>query len=255
MNSPKLLLRRQSVLTFIYENGEISLDQVCKAFNLSEVTARRDLRVLQEENRIWKIKGNIYSGIKPPSSNMDDYFAKNQFIAQMVVDSLANNNIVFLGPEQINDVIANVLLSKKHGLTIITSNIRHVAILRNQEIHEVFLVGGKIDLKTGIIYGPYTENVINAMISDVAIFGCKSIDIDKGVFFNSDLETQILSKILNYCHSLCIIADHTQFSDEGSGPIFPLKKIEVIFTDTKLDREIVRKIREKGIEVIQAEII
>ncbi|NMC59597.1 MAG: DeoR/GlpR transcriptional regulator [Candidatus Methanofastidiosa archaeon] len=252
MDSSKVLIRREGILSFMREHGDISIEEICEAFEISPVTARRDIKALQIENMVWKVNQGYFSAIRPLSSQDNREIDKIRFhITELTVNSLANNSIVFLGPETVNELIADMLLEKKRGLTIIASNINHVSILRNQDRHDVYLTGGKIDPQTGIVYGSYAENVIGAIISDVAIFGCSSINLEKGVIFRSELETQIISKVSMFCKNLFIIADHTQFTDELSGSIFQLKKINAIFTDNEVDANSIKKIRDMGIKVFQ----
>jgi len=165
---------------------------------------------------------------------------------------LEKNSIVFLGPEEINDLIAERMIKAKRGLTVIASNIRHASIMRSQGGQDVYLVGGRIDSNTGIVYGSFAEDMISSMISDIAIFGCKSINPQKGIIFETDLESQILSKVKSFSRKIILIADHTQFLEDASGSILKFDKSMTIFSDDEVKPKFINELKSSGINIIQA---
>lgn len=255
MTSAKVLLRRQNILSMIREFGEVSVEDASKAFEISQATFRRDIKTLEENEEVWRLGRNIFTAnphlIRGKTSA---YNKEHMQIAKAVVESLDNNTIILLGPDPINVSVSNVLLTTKHGLTILVSNIKHATILRNQNMHEVYLLGGSIEPRTGVLTGPFAERIITEIISDVAIFGCESINPNKGILFQTATEAQFMQKVIKYCRRLFILADHSQFSSESCGALFPFDKVNTIFTDTINESEVVQKIRDIGVKVVQTEL-
>jgi len=256
MTSAKTLLRRQNILSMIREYGEVSLDEISRMFEISQATLRRELKALEDEGEVFRLNRNTYT------TNSYHYrestsFLKNKThlqIAKAVVESLDNNTIIFLGPDLINETVSEVLCTSKHGLTILASNLKHATILRNQNMHDIYLLGGCIDPKSGVLTGPLTEKIISEIISDVAIFGCKAINPEKGIIFDTADEAQFVHKVINYCRKLFILADHSQFSRETCGAVFPFNKVDSIFTDKISESEVSENFKDLGIKILQTQL-
>ena len=58
--------RRATILQDLNENPEISIESMCKKFNVSEVTIRKDLNILHERNLLLRTRGGA---IRLPNTN------------------------------------------------------------------------------------------------------------------------------------------------------------------------------------------
>ena len=62
--------RQRKILELVFQNNEITVTQICKLFNVSEMTARRDLQDLARGGLLWRVQGgavnNLGRGYEPP---------------------------------------------------------------------------------------------------------------------------------------------------------------------------------------------
>ena len=56
--------RRRKILEYVVEHGSISIPELCEKFDVSEMTARRDLRALDQEGVLHILQWQI---LKEPS--------------------------------------------------------------------------------------------------------------------------------------------------------------------------------------------
>ena len=252
MTFSKVWIRQQSILTFTREYREISIDQLSQAFNVSPITVRRDLFALQNRKEIWRIGKNSYTcnsvnELIGHETIFEEIYSR---LAKAAVETLNNKDIVFLGPHSTVINVCKVLLTNKQGLTIITSNVKHAAILRDQNLHEVYLLSGKINPETGEIGGVFAQDMLRDYRIDAVILGCRAINPDMGLIIESTSESQTIRTAIDLCRKLIVLADHTKFNTTSSGAVVSLNKVNLILTDEKADRDILNKIREKGVEVL-----
>ena len=56
--------RQQSILSILEKDGSVSVDELAKQFSVSGMTIRRDLKYLEEKNRIERFHGEPFCGMR-----------------------------------------------------------------------------------------------------------------------------------------------------------------------------------------------
>ena len=68
---PPLMMRRQAILTALDQAGSLSVGELSKQFNVSEVTVRQDLQVLYEQNLLVRTRGGAVTIQALPELSFD----------------------------------------------------------------------------------------------------------------------------------------------------------------------------------------
>ena len=247
MPSIRLIQRRQNILTFLREYSEVSISQVSKVFETSLITARRDLESLVFKELAWKIGPSLYSANKFLEIKNDEEGknANEESIVSNALNLIAENSIIFLGKGRLLDLLTKRLIVEKSEITIITPSIHIASNFRNQDQHDVYLLGGVLDPVNQIIRGPFAEKMLRDFVMDCALIECKALDIQNGILFDSTEEISLLNILKDQCQNIVVLIESKNIQQNGSGVLFPFEYISGIITDGNADQAIIKKLSDK----------
>lgn len=248
--------RHEFILKKLKEKGKISIEWLCETMKVSSVTIRKDLKLLEDKNLLFRIKGgasvsNPYAIDKSidvkESINSDEKIR----IAKEAVNLIKDNDSIIIGSGTTAYALAK-LLNPNHQLTVITPAIKVAVELSNRNNIEVLQLGGIIRPKSSSVAGQYAINILNDISCGILFIGVDGIDLDFGISISNLPEATLNQKMLQTSQKIVILADHTKFGRRGVGKVCNLEDIDLIITDKKTSREYIKQLEELGIKVIIA---
>jgi DeoR family myo-inositol catabolism operon transcriptional repressor len=118
--------RISDIQDYIYENKTVTLDQLCRVFDVSKNTIRRDLKEIISGGNFKKIYGGVTvkdSKDLPPFSerNISNLEAKKK-IAAKAAELVEDSDVIFIDSGTTTIHMIDYIKDRKN-LTIITSNL------------------------------------------------------------------------------------------------------------------------------------
>src|SRR5690606_35567065 len=157
--------RHEYILKKLKENNKVSIADLCEEMNVSNVTIRKDLKVLEDTNLLFRIKGgastnNPYAIDRPilvkETINSD---VKNR-IAKAAVEMIEDNDSILIGSGTTAYAVARHL-SPNHPLTVITPALKVALELCNKPNIEVLQLGGLIRSNSSSVAGQYAIRILD----------------------------------------------------------------------------------------------
>ena len=248
--------RRQRILELVETEGSVSVDELAQRFGVSEMTIRRDLRILESDGLLRRIHGGATSNrgrsYEPPFllRTRKQAEAKTR-IGRRAAEMIGNGDSVALDVGTTTLEIARHL-GGKQDLTIITPSLHIANVLASQPGIRLILTGGILRPGELSLIGHLAERAFEEFHVDKLFLGIGGISFEAGLTeFN--LEDAQTKKAMLRCAKECIVvADATKFHHIAFAAVAPLEAVHRIVTDDSLDAETADRLRELGIEVILA---
>ena len=144
--APELLAERQrEILSVARAQGEVLVEPLAEAFNVTPQTIRRDLKQLCEMRLLQRVHG----GAKLPDgvANMG-YEARRRLmveeknsIASSTAALIPDDSSLFVNIGTTTESVARAL-ARHRGLLVITNNINVIHILRGARLNQLIIAGG-----------------------------------------------------------------------------------------------------------------
>lgn len=253
--------RHNRIVEIVNETGKIDIPEIASRFNVSEMTARRDLNELDRQGLVRRIHGgaiaNLGRSYEPPFKIRTD---KNQKVKQAI--GLKAAGLIFDGDSIALDVGTTTLeivpgLVEKRNLTIVTGCLQianHIVELLSLENDaRLILTGGIIRPRELSMVGPIPENVYRDLHVDKAFLGIGGISLDVGLTEFNIEDTQIKKIMIQSAREKIVVADGSKFNKTTFASVAPLGAIDKIVTDRSAPRDAIAEIEEMGVEVILAD--
>lgn len=250
--------RHQAILDIINNEGRISIGDIQEKFNVSLDSARRDLRILEEQGLIKRTHGGalpvkqIGFG-KPPkitpreiTNVYDNYFA----IAKKALTLIKENDVIYLTPASVGFFMAQNL--PENNLTVVTNSIIVAEELRTKENIRIILLGGDMD-SGGCCKKTFAIEMVNRLRFDIGFITAASVSADFGLSIQSSENVGFINSIINSSKKTIGLFPTEKIGFESIVQICPANKLDILITDWDAPEEELKKFDEQGIEIIVVE--
>jgi DeoR/GlpR family transcriptional regulator of sugar metabolism len=156
--------RIRIIKNYLLENKQVEVNQLSQMLNVSEVTIRRDLEKLEEEEFLTRTHGGaILGSVKDSpndsiSGNAEDTPNKDHTeIARTAIKMINDGDVIMLTNGRINLEIARQLTTKAK-VTVLTNDLTIASHILEAQSAKVVLLGGDIDYHTKSVFGTLTIN-------------------------------------------------------------------------------------------------
>ena len=247
--------RREYIINLIKKIGSVSAIDIAKTLEVSETTIRRDLNKLAKKKLLRRTHGGAMS-IIAVGLEMKFDIQKEKFIQEKKKISVAaamlveEGDVIFIeaGTTGLQTVL-NITNKKK--LTILTNSCDIATLLAKANPHyTIILSGGLLKIETRSLVGPMADNTIKNINVDKAFIGITGIDLEKGITTTDQIEAQTKRNIIDSAKKVIALCDHSKLGHVSVNFVAPLKKIDILITDSEADQDFLKKIKKLGIEVI-----
>lgn len=247
--------RRDEIIDLLEasKNKSLTVKSLAESLDVSEMTIRRDLTVLENMGLIDKLHGSAEL-IENNNNTYDEENEQKMYLKDIVARQTAKyvekNMTVFINTSTTALQTLNHLTDIP--ITLITNNLR-VSSKKMNPNTTIILAGGEIRFPKEALVGDLSISILSNMTADIAIMGCSGISAEKGVTTNNIHESKINDLMINNAEFVIVVANYQKIGVDSNFSVSPIENIDVLITDIYADTEAIRQIEEKGVQVIMVE--
>lgn len=245
--------RHEYILNQLKQSGKVNVIALSQALEVSEVTIRKDLKLLEEQGLLYRnhggaTLGNPYASNRPVSEKSKVHQEEKDRIAQAAVAMIGHTDSIILGSGTTVQAMVSYLqpLSK---LNVISSSLAiSTALLGRDRIH-IMQLGGLLRHSSGSVVGPYAESFMDHITAGMYFLGVDGIDPDYGITTTNLLEARLNQRCIEVSQVTVVLADSSKFGKRGFGRICDLSDIQHVITDKNLPDDKRLELEDLGISV------
>ncbi|WP_438479746.1 DeoR/GlpR family DNA-binding transcription regulator [Oleiharenicola lentus] len=223
----------------------VSISELAREFDVSEMTIRRDLTSLEKETHIQRTHGGAV--LTERMILEFDYRDRRELnrehkraIAEEARKLVAPGDRLILDTGTTTLELAT-LLRDGVNLTVITPSLAVASELQHAPGVEVILLGGTIRRGSPDLTGPATEHCLELFSADIAFQGADGIGAD-GKIYNSDLRLARVDKLMRkVAKRSCILADHTKVGQTALACSGTLADVDTFITTKGIPADTLRR--------------
>lgn len=240
--------RRQKVLELLKENPQIRADELAQLLDVSVVTIRRDLRVLEEEKQIKR----FYGGAKVTdelTDNKDEITVCRNLIARYAATLVEDGDTIFINTSRnALELIGYVACS---NVTVITNNGKAINHDKADGV-SIILTGGELRYPKEAMVGDFAVRNLQNIFAKKAFVGCSGISVKTGMTTEIANEVNVNQLMIDHAtQEVYILADHTKIGHSSSFISCEIDKVKHLITDEFAPEEELEQMRMRGVHVHQ----
>ncbi len=237
-------IRRNQMLNYIRQKKTVTLKELSDKFpEVTEMTIRRDLNILQNENnleRTWGGAKYIDEVIETPFKHTNRAIKsldKKRLIAAKAAQLLSVSTSIFLDSGTTMIELAKVL-PQDISLFVVTNNPYVCMELLQHDNCDVFVTGGALDKSVVSFDGPSAIDAIDRVNIDIAFLGAAAVSPEHG-FSNAQYgDCLIKQKIIKAASLKVMLIDSDKMNMLQPYSFCSFDKIDIIVSDKPLPEPI-----------------
>lgn len=233
--------RRNRIVAFINERSSITFAELKKEFpNVSDMTLRTDLRVLDEEKKIIRVHGGA-KAVTTVLGNDDklvlrevrNVIEKEQLVAK-ALKLIRPGTTVFLDSGSTTTLLARNLPDQP--MMIFTCSLTVAMELTRLEQAEVFVVGGSLNRNSRSMYGQPTTEQLSRVRIDQAFMGVTGYD-ENGFNCGHAEENALKRFLVSRAGESVLLMDSSKVGKSSTFTFCTLDQADVLVSDGNLPEE------------------
>ncbi len=249
-------IRQSKILELIERNKRISISEIKDMFDVSEMTVRRDLALLEGNGFVTRVHGGVIARRKlffdqSFSQRETEHVEEKKVIARKALEMIGAGDNIILDTGTTTLYIARELVKSTFTITVATTSLAVASILFNSH-HDVLIFGGFLRREIPDLIGPLTEKNLLDFHADTLFMGCDGLVAEEG-FFTSDLNiSNIEEKMVRLADRVIVVTDSSKFEHKSFVKYAGTDMVHTIITDWKVDCRQVDAFAKNGVEVVIA---
>lgn len=253
--------RRSDILAIVRKKGEITIDEISARFNVSEMTARRDLHELDREGLLRRVHGGAVNAFgrsyEPPyQSRSQINLEAKQAIGRKAAELINDGDSIALDIGTTTLEIARALKNRRN-LTVVTASLPIAYELASdhslgKELR-LILTGGIVRAGELSMIGHISEQTYSEIHVDKAFIGIGGISLQDGLTEYNLEDSLVKRSLIKTARHIIVVADASKIGRTTFTSVSPLSAIDTIVTDPAASTIIVQSLREAGIQVVISE--
>lgn len=246
--------RHKYILGMLQKEGYVKVLDLAKQLNVTVVTIRKDLKILEEKGMLYRTHGsaspvNPHTGDRNMTEKEKINPSEKKRIAAAAARLIQSNDSIIVNSGSTICAFAEQI-EPKEGLTIVTASIKVTTILSEKESINIIQLGGIFRKKSVSVIGNYTQSFLKDVACSKLFLGVDGIDIGFGITTSNIEEAELNKAMMDVASKTIILADSSKFGKKGFGKICDIDKVDVIITDSGIPASMIKKIEEQGIELM-----
>ena len=239
--------RHSRILSLLQQNGSISVTQLSELFKVSEVTIRKDLSYLEQQNGS-AILISPYISDRHVNEKEKKNVAEKRAIGAAAAALVSQDDSIIIASGTTMAFLAREI--KPVGrLTVITAAVPVTQILSQHADVDVIQLGGITRSSSVSVVGPFAEAMLRNFNCSKLFVGVDGIDTEFGLTTTNVLEASLNDAMINAAQKVVVLADSSKFGRRGFSKICDLEAVDRIITDSGVQPLYLERLRERGIEV------
>lgn len=245
--------RHQQILEKLKKEGSVNVVNLCETLNVSSVTIRKDLQLLEDKNLLFRTHGgatlsNPYIADRPVNEKFGLQTNEKQRIGEFAAGLIEKNDCILIASGTTVQYFAKSIMANGH-LTVVTSALNVSLELIHHPGIEVIQLGGIMRKTSSSVTGIYAEKALEDFSCSKLFLGVDGIDPDFGLTTSNMMEAQLNRKMIATAQKAIVLVDSSKFGKRGFGKICGIEDIEQVITDSNIPERAVTTLEELGIEV------
>ncbi|WP_308493054.1 DeoR/GlpR family DNA-binding transcription regulator [Microbacterium terrisoli] len=238
--------RRVELERLLASEGYVSSADAALRMGVSEMTIRRDLRLLEVDGRVRRVAGGAAPvGAGMPFERRDEVDGSyKRLIAEAAVAEIAGCRTVALDAGTTVAAMTPLLRAE----TVVTHSLPVITALASRRPESLVAVGGHYQVDTRAFAGPFAEAMLRNVRTDVAVLSATALTAD-GLWGTNALDAAIKRILAAQAERVVVVADGAKLGARAPLRIADTAIADVVVTDARADVAIVAALRARGLTV------
>ena len=249
--------RRSAILHTLQESSSVNVTELSEKFGVSEVTIRKDLRILKDRKLLVRINGGAIKDVRTENDEQQEHdlsikrmthIREKEAIGRAAAKHIEEGDTILVDSGSTAlEVVKN--LHRFNDLTIITNSVTATLEAIKYNRFKVILLGGTVRGNSRSVVGPLTESNLKVFYCDKLFLGVDSFSVESGLSTPSVEEASTNQVMISQAREVIAVFDSSKVNKRSLAFIAGADKINTLISDDKLSIQVKSQLVALGVKV------
>lgn len=246
--------RHEVIADLLRENSVVTVSQLKRLLNVSEITIRRDLDILEGKGLLERTRGGAIGTRRVSTEPMYDQKDRSLRAEKLAIGKAAAKLIEAGDTVLINSGSTSLQAIRRiqgENIRIITSNLG--AVTDPPPGPEIILVGGVYRPRSNSLVGMFASLCLAHVYGNKAIIGVDGISSKYGLTTPIHHEAEIAALMIERTRgTVIVVGDHTKIGVVSNFVSARIEEVDILVTDSGFEEEYREELEKAGVQIIVA---
>lgn len=247
--------RREKIVEYISSEGTVTFSQLKQTFpDVSEMTLRTDLKMLDQQRLIIRVHGGAKSvGF---AVGTDDLLARRigrrsaekNAIAQKAIELVRPGHTIFIDSGSTTTALASAM--EDMDLLVFTNSLTVASELSRLDHVKTFVIGGRLNRYSKSTIGARAVEAVRSLTFDRVFLGVTGYQRGEGFSCGSDDEAVFKSKLVERSHKCVVLMDSSKEGRPSTFRVCDLPDVDVVVSDGGLSNDFVAACEDADVTLL-----
>lgn len=250
--------RHQEIAEMIKVNGKITIAEITGRYGISDESARRDLRLLEQKEICKRTHGGAIAvqqvNVRPPVDRDFDHmpiFDNYREISRAAAAKIRENDTVYLTGGSFGYIMVS-FLPRDIRYTVIVNSVDIGKQLRGFDNIEVYLAGGKMR-QSGSLVDSLANEFVSRLHFDLCFITGAGLTADFGLSNGTDETAAFQRTVIKNSRKRCLLIPGSKIGVDSFIKVCDVDMFDSIITDWDCVEDQISAMEEKGVEITVVE--
>jgi DeoR family fructose operon transcriptional repressor len=248
--------RHTQLIELLKKRGYCSVVEMSQLLNVSPMTIRRDLHMLQEKHIVEVTHGGAsFIASKRIEPDFDirthEHLPEKQAIGKMAADLFIEERDV-IGIDSGSTALEIVRNLPNVPLTIVTHSLAAANVVARNKQYSLILLGGVLQHEANCLCGPQAIAALQTLNINKLFLSASGLLLLDGLSCNNLADAEVKQALINSSRKTILCMDSSKIGRAYLARFAPLNIIDVLITDKSISDESREAIEQQEIEIFTA---
>ena len=240
--TPAFGAERQAVISeYVSTRGRARISELASLLGVTEVTVRKDLRVLHERGVLRRTHGGAIALTPLVERELAGRAVRHRdakaAIARCCVALIGEGDSIFLDSGTTVDAVARALLATPdatpRNITILTNTLGVAEAAADAAGVDHVLLGGELRSSSRSLVGPMALRALQQFTVTIAFIGVSGLS-KAGISVSSVAEAEVKATVIENARKVVVAVDHSKLGATDFARICELDEIDTLVMDKRV---------------------
>jgi len=230
--------RTVKILDILAANKSIKLTLLAELLDVSQVTLRKDLDILEKRGIIRRTHGYVsLDGADDTGKRMAFSHSIKRRIAKAAAQTVEEGETVMIESGSCCALFAEELAISRKNITIITNSLFIANYVCKLQSIKIILLGGYFQPESQVLVGPMTVKSCDVFFSDKYFLGTDGFIPGYGFTGRDHLRVETALELAKRAQKVFLLTEAEKFKRRGAYSLIQFDKLTGVFTDENIPKE------------------
>jgi DeoR/GlpR family transcriptional regulator of sugar metabolism len=242
--------RQKEILDTVTKEGRIEVVKLAEMLDVSQVTVRKDLDLLEEKGLICHEHGLVLPGSTDDINNRLGYhYDTKRRIAKSAAELVEDGETVMIESGSCCAILAEELVYRKREVTIITNSAFIAGYIRKLPQAKIVLLGGDYQREAQVMVGPIARQCAEVFSVEKLFIGADGFSEKTGFTGKNHLRAETVRDMAKQARRVIVLTESEKFLKQGIVPLLPARSVRTLITDAAIPPEPERFLEGAGVAI------